>query len=47
MRFLATASILCLVLFSAAGCARLPSGDPVQVRFARAPVTTNVDPWIN
>jgi hypothetical protein len=47
MRSVTASSILCLVLVAAVGCARLPSGDPVQVRFARAPVTTDVDPWVN
>jgi hypothetical protein len=47
MRCVAAAAILCLLLAGATGCARLPSGDPVSVRFDKAPVNVDVDPWIN
>jgi hypothetical protein len=47
MRHVVSHSILCLLLVAAVGCARLPSGDPVQVRFEKAPVDAETDTWIN
>ena len=47
MRSRISISIPCLLLLSAIACARLPSGDPVQVRFDAAPVSTDVDTWVN
>ncbi len=47
MRALVSPLIACVLLGTSIGCARLPSGDPVSVRFEKAPVNTDVDPWVN
>lgn len=39
---------LCLLLVAPAlGCATMPWSKPAQVRFEKAPVPTDVDPWVN
>jgi hypothetical protein len=47
MRTSIPTSILCLHLVAAVGCATLPTGNPVQVRFGKAPVNAETDTWIN